>query len=67
MEPDGETILFEFRDDGPGFSAAMLHSESHNVGMYLIENTIRHSLHGEITFHNDNGAVVAIQFVKKME
>ncbi len=67
LEPDGETILFEFRDDGPGFPAAVLRSEGRNVGMYIIENTIRHSLRGEITLHNDNGAVVTIRFVKEME
>ncbi len=66
-EPDGETLRIEFRDDGPGFPAEVLRSEGRNVGLYLIENTVRHSLRGEITLRNDNGAVVTIRFAKKME
>ncbi len=61
-DPDKKTVLFEFRDNGPGFPETVLNSGSRNVGMYLLENTVRHSLRGEITFDNDNGAVVTIQF-----
>ena len=66
-EPDGETVLFEFRDDGPGFPEAVLQSDGHNVGLYLVENTVCYTLHGEITLHNDNGAVVTIRFPQGME
>ncbi len=61
-DPLSKTVLLEFRDNGPGFPEAVLNSEDRKVGMYLIENTVRHSLRGEITFQNDNGAVVRIQF-----
>lgn len=67
MKPDGRNILFEFRDNGPGFPAAILRAKDGQVGMYLIENTVRHSLRGEIQIHNDNGAVVSIEFAKEME
>jgi len=65
-EPLAKTVLFEFRDNGPGFPEAVLNSEGHNVGMYLIKNTVRHSLRGEITFQNDNGAVVRMKFAVKI-
>jgi two-component sensor histidine kinase len=64
---DDETILLEFRDDGPGFSKEVLHLERQSVGMYLIQNTVRQNLHGEITLHNDNGAVVTIRLVEAVE
>jgi len=67
LEPDGETILFEFKDNGPGFPAAALRSGGRNVGMYLIENTARHSLRGKVRFYNDNGAAVIIKFAKEIE
>ncbi len=35
--------------------------------MYLIKNTVRHSLRGEVKFYNDNGAVVLIEFVREKE
>ncbi len=67
-EPDEETILFEFRDNGPGFPAeVLLRSEVRNIGLYLIENTVRHTLRGDITLHNDNGAVATVRFVKEVE
>ncbi len=66
-KPDEGIIMLEFRDNGPGFSAAVLQSEGRNVGLYLIENTVHHSLNGEITLYNEHGAVVVIQFVKDWE
>jgi two-component sensor histidine kinase len=62
-----ETILIEFRDGGPGFPASVLRSEYRNVGIYLIENIVRHTLRGKITLHNNKGAVVIIEFVKETE
>jgi PAS domain S-box-containing protein len=59
---DKNEVLFEFRDNGPGFSEKALRPEGGNVGMYLIKNTVRHSLHGQIDLYNDNGAVIAIRF-----
>ncbi|MDM8544519.1 GAF domain-containing protein [Desulfococcaceae bacterium HSG9] len=61
-EPLSKAVLLEFRDNGPGFPEAVLNSEIRNVGLYLVENTVRHSLRGEITLCNNNGAVVKIRF-----
>ncbi len=65
LQPDAETVVLEFRDNGPGFPQTVLASESGNMGMYLMTNTVRHSLHGEIALSNDNGAKVKIEFAKE--
>jgi len=65
QEPDKDEVLFEFRDNGPGFSKKALSPEGGNVGIYLMKNTVRHSLNGKIAFHNDHGAVVTIRFKRE--
>jgi len=64
-QPDADTVVFEFRDNGPGFPEKVLNSESGNVGMYLITNTVRHSLGGEIALFNDKGAAARIEFARE--
>jgi PAS domain S-box-containing protein len=67
LEPDGETIRLEFRDDGPGFPEKVLRSEYQSAGLYLVQNTVRRNLRGEIGLHNDDGAVITIHFPKAVE
>ncbi len=67
QQPDEKTIFITFQDDGPGYPAPVLRLEDFHVGLYLVENTVRHSLRGELKLHNDNGAVVTMQFVKEIE
>jgi two-component sensor histidine kinase len=55
-------ILFEYRDNGPGYPEEVLRLERHNVGMYLVQNIVRSDLQGELTLHNDQGAVTVISF-----
>jgi two-component sensor histidine kinase len=62
---ENETILFEFRDDGPGFPEEVLGLERQNVGMYLVQNIVHRDLRGEITLHNDKGAVATIRFPER--
>jgi PAS domain S-box-containing protein len=57
-----QTILLEFRDDGPGYPQKVLTSESHNVGLYLIQSLVSHNLCGKLTLRNDEGAVTTIRF-----
>ncbi len=59
---DGDTIACEYRDDGPGFSEEVLGGESRNVGLNLVHNVVRRSLHGDLTLRNDGGAVALIRF-----
>jgi two-component sensor histidine kinase len=59
---DGDSIVCEFRDDGPGFPEAVLRGESHNVGLNLVHNVVRRNLHGDLTLGNDGGAVALIRF-----
>jgi len=59
---DDDTVLFEFRDDGPGYPEEVLQLERHNVGFYLIQRIVLRTLRGELSLHNDKGAVAVIQF-----
>jgi len=61
-ETTAPTVLFEFRDDGPGYPEEVLQLERHNVGFDLIRNIVRKSLRGELSLHNDQGAVAVIRF-----
>jgi two-component sensor histidine kinase len=56
------TILFEFRDDGPGYSEEVLRRKHHNVGFELVRNIVQKTLHGEFSLHNDRGAVASVRF-----
>ena len=56
------TVLFEYRNDGPGYPEEVLRLERHGVGFDLIQNIVRKSLRGELSLHNDHGAVTVIRF-----
>jgi PAS domain S-box-containing protein len=56
------TIRFQFQDDGPGYPEAVLKSEHQDVGLYLVQTIVHSSLQGEVTLHNDRGAVTTIRF-----
>jgi len=62
IELDGDTVLFEFRDDGPGYPEEVLQLERYSVGFDLIQNIVRKNLRGELSLRNDQGAVATIQF-----
>jgi PAS domain S-box-containing protein len=59
---DGNLVRCKFQDDGPGYPEDVLRLARHNVGFELIQNIVRGSLHGELSLHNDHGAVAVIQF-----
>ena len=59
---EDDAILFEYRDDGPGYPEDVLQLERHAVGFDLIRNLVRQSLRGELSLHNDEGAVAVIRF-----
>ncbi len=60
----GHAIVFEYRDDGPGYPVEILRSDHrhHNVGFDLIQSLVCDGLNGELALHNDNGAVTIIRF-----
>ncbi len=64
---DNGTVRFEFRDDGPGHPEEVLRLERHNVGFDLIQNIVCRTLHGQLSLHNDHGAVTIIQFETDLE
>jgi len=59
---DDKWIRYEFRDDGPGYPEDVLLLERINVGLNLVQMIVTDSLDGELSLHNDNGAVAVIQF-----
>jgi GAF domain-containing protein len=63
---EDDTVLFEFRDDGPGHPEEVLQLERYAVGFDLIQTLVRDGLRGELTLHNDHGAVTIVRF-KTME
>jgi len=66
IELDGDTIVLEFRDNGPGYPKEALRLECSNVGFDLIQNIVSKNLHGELSLHNDCGAVAVIRFKAKV-
>ncbi len=62
---EDDTVLFEFRDDGPGYPEEVLQLERQDVGLDLVQNVVRKGLRGELSLHNDHGAVAVIQFKAK--
>lgn len=56
------TLRLIYRDDGPGFPDAVIHSRQSNTGMWLLQTSATHTLGGSLTLHNDDGAVVTLQF-----
>jgi two-component sensor histidine kinase len=63
---EDDKVLFEFRDDGPGHPEEVLQLERYAVGFDLIQTLVRDGLRGELTLHNDHGAVTIVRF-KTME
>ena len=59
---ENDTILLEYRDDGPGFPVEVLENAGGSVGMYLIHNIVSSDLHGKVSLENDNGAVITVRF-----
>jgi PAS domain S-box-containing protein len=59
---EDDTVLLEFRDDGPGYPEGVLQSEQYNAGLELIQNIVRKTLRGELSLRNDQGAVALLQF-----
>lgn len=60
-------ITLKFCDDGPGYPADVLHpvEPRYNVGLYLLQNIVYHSLNGKLILQNgldDTGATATIQF-----
>jgi len=57
-----QTVLFEYRDNGPGYPESVARREKRSVGLYLIETLVRDELQGTLDLYNDDGAVTQIRF-----
>jgi PAS domain S-box-containing protein len=65
IEGDDGQVLFEFRDNGPGYPESIVDEEGYNVGLHLVTNLVRRDLRGEVTLQSDHGAVTRIQFAHR--
>jgi two-component sensor histidine kinase len=62
-----DVVVFEFRDDGPGYSEEALQLKATCIGLDLVQKITRRSLLGHLSLHNDHGAVTTIRFRTKTE
>jgi two-component sensor histidine kinase len=65
-EPAKKPVQFQvqlcFRDDGPGWSEAVLAGKHQNIGLKLVRLNVTEALNGQLTLINENGAVALIIF-----
>lgn len=68
IHQDNNIITLTYRDDGPGFPAAVLQEKPLNcgIGFDLISGIVRKSLRGTLQLSNDAGGVARITFTTKM-
>lgn len=55
-------VVFEFRDDGPGYAETLWQSKKYATGLDMIQRMTRETLRGELALHNDDAAVATIRF-----
>ncbi len=65
-EPDRPQVQLRFRDDGPGWSAAVLTGKHQNIGLKLVRLNVTEALNGQLTLINENGAVALIVFQPRL-
>ena len=61
LDPEGEFIRLEYRDDGPGFPADILNRRRQGVGLGLLQQLTTGAFRGSLTLANDNGAVAVLR------
>jgi two-component sensor histidine kinase len=64
---DQETIQVAFRDHGPGYPEKVLRFEEYGAGLDLILKVVHKNLDGELSLHNDGGAVATLRFQARAE
>lgn len=64
IDRDGDSVLCEFRDDGPGYPEEVLERtrECLGLGIELITNIVHSRMRGEVSLCNDGGAVTLLRF-----
>lgn len=62
VSPEGIEVEVEFRDDGPGYPEAVWQSRQYSTGLDMVQHMTRETLRGELSLHNDDGAVATLRF-----
>ncbi len=55
-------VRLVFRDDGPGWPEDVLAGDRRGMGLWLVESSATRTLGGEISWRNDDGAMVEVRF-----
>ncbi len=63
IDNEGDAILFEYQDDGPGYPADVLQKNCYNVGLQLVRGITESDLAGKLSLRNNSGAVASIRFI----
>ncbi len=58
---DGDSIRIEYRDDGPGYPADVLHGDRSTVGIRLVNQIVTETLRGSLLLANEGGAVTTMR------
>ena len=62
LSASSDVVLFEYRDDGPGYPQDVLDFTRHDVGLYLIKRLVTMALQGILSITNAKGAVATMCF-----
>jgi PAS domain S-box-containing protein len=67
IEYRDDWITLRFRNDGPDYPPDALEISENSVGLNLIRTIVRYNLRGELTVHNDQGALVIVRFKDEID
>ncbi len=62
LSANSDIVLFEYRDDGPGYPEDVLDFTRHDVGLYLLKRLVTMALQGFLSITNEKGAVATMCF-----
>lgn len=65
LDEDDAFFTLEYRDDGPGYPAAVVGGAFPSVGLGLVSSLVTGTLRGSLTLSNDRGAVATIRIKKE--
>lgn len=64
IKQENENVTLKFKDNGPGFPQAIIDGDKNliSVGLPMVKGIVEKSLGGTLSYYNDNGAVINLEF-----